>query len=156
MAINETGSRSLSLSNDRFGSKLGLTACVSNTMSQVLPSGGAFATTALPVLPDAPVRFSITTVAPRRCAKPACASRATASTEPPGGNGTTILIGPDGQLCARAASGASAAANTTKRLVNPDIELLPDRCVCAGGQRGSERIPSACENSGHQTGSALA
>jgi len=31
-------------------------------MSHVAPSGGDFATTALPVLPEAPVRFSITIV----------------------------------------------------------------------------------------------
>jgi hypothetical protein len=60
--------------------------------------GIAFATAAVPVLPEAPVRFSTTTVTPSRCPRPACASRATASTEPPGGNGTMILIGPDGQL----------------------------------------------------------
>ena len=139
MATRQTGSRSLSLSNGRFGNRLGLTAWVSNTISQVLPSGGALATTALPVLPEAPVRFSITIVAPRRCDRPACARRATASTEPPGGNGTTIRIGPEGQLCARAASGASAAASTTERLDNPDIELLPDRCACAGGRLPPQR-----------------
>src|SRR6516225_12380436 len=75
-------------------------------MSQVLPSGGGFATTALPELPDAPVRFSITMLVPRRCINPACARRATASTEPPGGKGTMIRIGPDGQVCACAAKGA--------------------------------------------------
>src|SRR5258708_38520971 len=90
-------------------------------MSQVLPSGAAFATAALPVLPDAPVRFSITIVAPSRCANPAWARRATASTEPPGGNGTMILIGPAGQLCAWAATGARMPASTTERLVNLDI-----------------------------------
>jgi hypothetical protein len=31
-------------------------------------------------------------------------------------------------------SGASAAASTTERLDNPDIELLPDCCVSAGGR----------------------
>ena len=35
---------------------------------------------------------------PAAAPRPACASRATASTEPPGGNGTMIRIGPDGQL----------------------------------------------------------
>src|ERR1700730_131039 len=96
-------------------------------MSQVLPSGCAFATAALPELPDAPVRFSITMVAPSRCAKPAWARRAMASTEPPGGNGTMILTGPDGQPCACAPRGATAAASTTRRLVNPDIKLPPHR-----------------------------
>jgi len=54
-----------------------------------------------------------------------------ASTEPPGGNGTMILIGPDGQLCASAASGASAAsagmaASKTRRLDNFAIAHSPD------------------------------
>src|SRR5260370_24210962 len=92
-------------------------------MSLVLPWGGALATAALPVLPDAPARFSITMVAPRRWAKPACARRARASTEPPGGKGTMILIGPDGQPCACAVRGARMTASTTKRLVNFDIKL---------------------------------
>src|SRR5580704_2355160 len=105
-------------------------------MSHVVPSGGDFATAAVPVLPEAPVRFSTTTVTPSRCARPACASRATASTEPPGGNGTTILIGPGGQVSACAASAcaasasagrASAAASTTERLDHLAIAHPPDR-----------------------------
>src|SRR6185312_14398205 len=90
-------------------------------MSQLLPSGGAFATSALPVEPDAPERFSITIETPSRCCRPDCASRATASTEPPAGKGTMIRIGPDGQDCARAANGASTAPATTVRLLSLSI-----------------------------------
>ena len=90
----------------------------------MLPSGGDFATIAVPVEPDAPDRFSTTTLTPSRCCSPACASRATASTDPPAGNGTMIRIGPDGQdLCARAANGASTAPATTVRLVSLAISI---------------------------------
>src|SRR5580765_4854054 len=107
-----TGSRSLAVSDGKFGRSDGLTAWVSKTMSQVFPSGGDFATRALPVDPEAPGRFSTTTLTPSRVCKPAAASRPTASTEAPGGNGTTIRIGPDGQLWARATYGAKTVAST--------------------------------------------
>jgi hypothetical protein len=44
-----------------------LAAWLSNTASQVLPSGGDFATAAVPTLPEAPDRFSMMMVVPSRC-----------------------------------------------------------------------------------------
>src|SRR3954468_23923875 len=119
--ISTTGSRSFTVSNDRF-CRNGLTAWVSNTNSQVLPSGADFATDAVPALPDPPDLFSMTMVAPRRCCSPFCTRRAIGSTVPPGGNGTTILTMPDGQFCARAIrlrpnNGASAAPAIIDRRV---------------------------------------
>src|SRR5436190_7038378 len=46
-----TGSRSFSVSYCRF-IKYGLTECVSNTNSQVLPSPGDFATVVVPAAPE--------------------------------------------------------------------------------------------------------
>ena len=49
--------------------------------------------------PEEPGRFSMTIVAPSFCCMPGCAMRAIGSTLPPGGNGTMILMIPDGQEC---------------------------------------------------------
>jgi hypothetical protein len=70
----------------------GLTAWVSNTNSQLLPSGGDFATCAAPILPEAPGLFSMTMMVLSRCCSPGCTIRAIGSTVPPGGNGTTIRV----------------------------------------------------------------
>jgi hypothetical protein len=101
------------LSKGKFGSRVGLTAWVSNTTSQVLPSGGAFATSALPDEPEAPGRFSTTTVTPSRCCRPADASRPTASTEAPAGNGTTIGSAPTATLRLRGAARPCAEHDRT-------------------------------------------
>src|SRR5450756_1039436 len=60
--INITGSRSLAVSKGRLN-RNGFTAWVSNTNSQVLPSGGDFTTRPVPTLPDAPGLFSMIKVA---------------------------------------------------------------------------------------------
>src|SRR5581483_3290320 len=108
--ISSTGSRSFSVLNER-SCRNGLTAWVSNTNTQLLPSGLAFATAAVPTLPEAPGRFSMMMVAPPSfsCMR-GCTSRAIGSTLPPGGNGTMILMTPDGQVCACAAKGAASGA----------------------------------------------
>src|SRR4051812_20638919 len=161
--MRSTGSRSLLLSKGRFGISVGLTACVSNTKSQVWPSGAALATAAAPIEPELPGRFSTMIVAPRRCCSPACASRAMASTDPPGGNGAMRRMIPDGQLWARAAKGAAAAAPKMRaRLVS--FGMVPpgrsdhrriERCRKPSVER--ERIdrptgsssPSMSKRSGH-------
>src|ERR1700722_1846313 len=114
--ISITGAKSFTVSKSR-SIRNGLTACESNTNSQVLPSGGDFATRLVPRLPDEPGRFSITILALSFCCRPGCAMRAIGSTLPPGGNGTMILMMPDGQLSARAfpASGAASAPRTRDR-----------------------------------------
>jgi hypothetical protein len=62
-----------------------LAAWLSNTITQELPSGGDLATAAVPTLPEAPGRFSIMMVAPSRCCRSGCTSRAITSVEPAGG-----------------------------------------------------------------------
>src|SRR5919198_6315207 len=94
----------------------GLAAWLSKTISHVLPSGGDLATAAVPTLPEAPARFSMMMVAPSRCCSVGWISRIMASVDPAGGEGTTILIVPDGQLCARATSGAATPATMRDRL----------------------------------------
>ena len=64
--ISSTGSSSFSVSNGSV-CRNGLTAWVSNTNTQLLPSGGDLATWAVPRLPEAPGLFSMITVAPSLC-----------------------------------------------------------------------------------------
>jgi hypothetical protein len=59
----------------------------------VWPSGGARATTSVPIVPDAPVRLSITTCWPRFSESLAPVRRARMSTLPPGAKGTIQRIG---------------------------------------------------------------
>ena len=156
--ISSTGSRSFTVSNVMF-SRNGLTAWVSNTNTQLLPSGGDFATAPVPTLPEAPGRFSTMTVAPSFCCRPGCAMRAIGSTVPPGGNGTTMRMVPDGQAAAGPwawasalvwpASGAAKAPSTNRRRENGMISPLvfigltsaynsPERRQAAGRRTGGE------------------
>ena len=70
---------------------------MSNTISQVLPSGGEFAATDAPTTPLPPGLFSTTTFQPVFSVSLAWMMRVIGSTEPPGGKGTTNLIVPFGQ-----------------------------------------------------------
>src|SRR5580698_3448128 len=110
--ISMTGARSFTVSKLR-SNRNGFTACESNTNTQVLPSGGDFATISVPRAPEEPGRFSITIVALRFFCMPGCAMRAIGSTLPPGGKGTMILMIPEGQGCSVCACAwfANAAAN---------------------------------------------
>ena len=85
------------MSNGMEGSRNGLTAWVSNTISHDIPSGGDFATAPEPVEPDAPGRFSTMTLAPSRCCSPVWTRREIVSTDPPAGKGTTMRMVPDGR-----------------------------------------------------------
>ena len=58
--ISITGARSFTVSNGRLGSRLGLAPWVSNTSTNVVPSGAAVTAACVPIEPDAPARFSIT------------------------------------------------------------------------------------------------
>ena len=74
----------------------------------------------VPIAPLPPARSSTTTVAPIRSCRSCPSSRPMVSTAPPGGNGTTILMGwPCGHAdCARAAGGASGAARPAAAATN--------------------------------------
>ena len=92
-----TGARSLSVSNGMLGIRLGFTPWVSNTMTQVYPSGAALAAAAVPMEPEAPTRLSSTMGCPRACCMWGWSRREIWSTVPPVGKGTIHLIGWLGQ-----------------------------------------------------------
>src|SRR6266702_2375329 len=87
---------------------------LSNATSQVWPSGAALATTVAPIAPAAPGLFSTMICQPAVSSSRAWIRRATGSVEPPGGKGTTNLIGPFGQSvpCAATRLGAARVAAT--------------------------------------------
>ena len=57
--ISMIGARSFSVSNGRLGNRLGLAPWVSNTSTNVAPSGADVTAACVPIAPDAPARFSI-------------------------------------------------------------------------------------------------
>src|SRR5262245_39825263 len=93
---------------------------LSNTISQVLPSGGDLAATAAPTTLLPPGLFSTTTFQPVLSVSLAWMMRAIGSVEPPGGKGTTNLMVPLGQSWLRTMAGtlndaATVPANTARR-----------------------------------------
>ncbi len=100
---------------------------LSNTISQVLPSGGDLAATDAPTTPLPPGLLSITTFQPVFSMSLAWMMRAIGSVEPPGGKGTTNLIVPLGQSapCAFTMAGtlsdAARLPATTARRRSTDI-----------------------------------
>src|SRR6516162_4151442 len=98
--ISMIGARSLTVSNCRLGSTLGLTAWVSNTSRNVVPSGGDVTAACVPIAPPAPARFSMTIVVLRSAWSSGWTRRAIWSVVPPGGNGTMNRIGLAGPLWA--------------------------------------------------------
>src|SRR3981189_2229121 len=82
---------------------------LSNATSQVWPSGSDFATTVAPIAPAAPGLFSTMICQPTVSASRDWIRRATGSVEPPGGKGTTNLIGPLGHSVPWASTRAGAA-----------------------------------------------
>src|SRR5215471_19916381 len=90
----------------------------------VLPSGLARATTWLPMLPDAPGRFSTTTGWPSRGARRSATKRAIMSGPPAGVNGTIRRIGWSGQAKAGAAANRLAAKGNNERRSIGGIEAV--------------------------------
>src|SRR6266446_1497218 len=93
----------------------------------VYPSGADFATKSRPSMPLAPGRFSTSTGWPSRSVIFGPIRRDMMSVVLPGGNGTMILIGLEGQDCASAAAvnpRANAASTTTRSCL---ILALPIR-----------------------------
>ena len=75
------------------------------------PSGGAFATRAVPVMPPPPPTFSMITCWPSASERPTARTRPAVSDELPAANGTTMVTGRVGQLCADAAPTAAMVAS---------------------------------------------
>src|SRR2546430_1208273 len=87
------------------------------------PSGGLFIAVSMPIVPPAPVRFSITTCWPS--SRDICSpiTRATKSSPPPAASGTMNRTGRFGQSCAAAALAKTTAptkpANNLTALIGP-------------------------------------
>src|SRR5689334_16576972 len=97
----------------------GITAWESKVTSHDDPSGALLATCAAPSEPAAPDLFSTITTRLSFACSGACNCRASASVDPPGGNGTTRVMVPD---CAQAGANAGVTASvaapaSTSRLV---------------------------------------
>src|ERR1043165_7084575 len=108
----------------------GLMACVDTVaISNVFPSGGAFATSAAPRLPPAPVLFSTRNVWPSNSVSLAAVMRATWSVGPPAAKDTTMRTGFDGYLsCASAGVAASTQLNTRPADVSSFAMSAPPPC----------------------------
>src|SRR5215831_4729185 len=73
----------------------------------------------MPSAPPAPARFSTTTDCLSSRESASATGRATVSATPPGGNGTIIVIGRSGHVCACAAvtTAAASEASSSERIV---------------------------------------
>ncbi|MEY9880735.1 hypothetical protein ABIA43_002269 [Bradyrhizobium sp. USDA 328] len=120
MPISSTGISSRSTSTGGLSRMAGITAWESNVTRKVEPSAGLLATCAAPSAPAAPDLFSTTTMRLSLVCRLLCSSRAIASVEPPGGNGTTSVIFP-----ACAAAGATARMAGAARNVRLVIVIVP-------------------------------
>src|SRR5450759_911123 len=83
-----------------------LVTCVLVAIKNVYPSGADLTTASAPILPPAPGRLSMTTVWPSSGRRLSAITRAVTSVLPPGGYGTTSLIGLEGQVSANAGNAA--------------------------------------------------
>src|SRR5712691_5010444 len=130
-ASGMTPVRSRSVSYGRSLYVDGVTVYEEECTKSVWPSGSDFATTAAPMVPPAPGRFSMTMGCPSWGESLSVTVRAMMSVPLPGVNGTTILIGFAGHACAHAADcAAQSSPSTTKDLPSfPDI--LASRVVAA-------------------------
>src|SRR5215204_5403725 len=93
---NETVWNSLSVSNGTDLNRVGLAAIRLAAANAIWPAGGDLATAAVAITPPPPPRFSISTGLPMRSCTYGAIARSTTSMLPPGGNGTTNVIGPVG------------------------------------------------------------
>src|SRR6516225_11684398 len=92
-AVKPIGAKSRLGSYFRFGVSTGAATCDPMLPARsVYPSGGAAATRALPIVPPAPVTFSMTMDCPSTFDICSVTTRATTSLGPPAGNGTTTLM----------------------------------------------------------------
>src|SRR5689334_5708770 len=89
----------------------------------VYPSGAAFATASVPIIPPAPGLFSTITGWPMRLRSGSARTRANVSGVEAAANGTMIRIGRCGQSCANAKVESSAPIAETTRLTG----VLPQR-----------------------------
>src|SRR5207245_5714709 len=131
----------------------GVTVYEEECTKSVVPSGPDFATTAAPMVPPAPGRFSMTMGCPSWGESLSVTVRAMMSVPLPGVNGTMILIGFAGQACAHAVVCAIHSAIPAASVLNFLIGLLAgfasistyvSYCLaCCATIRASRGAPSA-------------
>src|SRR5260221_5628342 len=109
-ASSEIGWKSPTGSNGSARNTKRLSTWIEALTSSVWPSGGACATNSLPMLPEAPARFSTTTFCPSRAPSAGASTRATVSTAPPGACGTMIRTARVGYGWAFAGAGETATS----------------------------------------------
>src|SRR5688572_16640045 len=116
---------------------------------QVWPSLGASSALFVPIDPDAPGWFTITTFWPRCFSSSAAVMRVTWSVEPPAAHGTMIVTGFEGfQFCAWAAVATAAAMNTNNvRFISPPQCVENHVCDMPGARsKGARRHQVALED----------
>ncbi|WP_247904116.1 hypothetical protein [Bradyrhizobium sp. 131] len=111
----------------------GITAWESKVTRNVEPSGGLLATCAAPSAPAAPDLFSTMTMRLSLVCRWLWSSRAIASVDPPGGNGTTSVIF---EACANAGviariAGAASSVRRVIVMVSLPCFLAPGFCSLA-------------------------
>jgi hypothetical protein len=99
--ILATPTKSRMESNGSFVRSAALAMNVKPAIRNVWPSAGARATSSVPITVPAPGRLSTTTLWPNAFVSGGASARAATSTDPEGGNGTTIRKGFEGN-CASA------------------------------------------------------
>jgi len=104
------------------------------------------ATYAVPIVPDAPDRFSTTNGWPSESESFAAIRRAIGSVDPPGGYGTTNFTGLVGQACAQVVIGASAASAiaATRRTERIMIPPFPNEPQVTTARRYNPRSSKPC------------
>src|SRR3954467_709546 len=123
--ISMTGARSFRESNGRLGRRLGLAPWVSNTSTNVAPSGGEVTAAWVPIAPDAPARFSIRIDTFRFRSSIGWARRAIRSVVPPGGNGMRMRMVFGGQLCAPAGRAIDSVPHNPTARTASTHRILP-------------------------------
>src|SRR4051794_27093571 len=99
------------------------------------------------MLPPAPPTFSITIGCPSEARMRSAMMRAAASVDPPGGNGTTRVIGRDGKFCAPALPipARIASASIATNLIAVSSQCRPGAFRPLGQKYPADPVPMASE-----------
>ncbi len=117
-ATMATGEKPATGSNGRLVLIAALVVKDDDSRQSVYPSGAALDTTAAPIEPPAPGRLSTITGTFHASESFFPTSRANVSFDPPGGYGTMIVTGFDGnRVCASAANDNAATRSTASHLI---------------------------------------
>src|SRR5262245_34594703 len=119
VAISEIGSKSLTGSYGNFINATLIARALLLARQIEYPSGGAFATSPTLIVVPPPGRFSTSTGWPRPFDMSCARSRPRKSTTPPGGYGTTSLIGRAGYVWDSTGPEANAATRLKTRIGRP-------------------------------------